>query len=216
MLCIGTTEAADRERGLSAAATALRRGQLVAIPLETSYGIAADAFNANGVEALRRAKHHTAVSVQVLVPRVATVSGIARVSPIAQALMANFWPGPLTLVLPVQPTLDWTVSSGEQRVAVRQPLHPVALELLARTGPLGVLSAGEGGSARDPGQMGAEPVTEHIAVFLDAGKLPGGSPSAVIDVTTPEPRLLRLGPLALTDLLSVCPELVHDEGRDSR
>ena len=59
VLCIGTTEAADRERGLSAAATALRRGQLVAIPLETSYGIAADAFNANGVEALDAVARNT-------------------------------------------------------------------------------------------------------------------------------------------------------------
>ncbi len=150
---IDTNTAEERERGLAAAAAALRRGQLVGLPLDTAYGIAADAFNPRGTQALRDAKGRADLSIPVMVPKIATVAGIAEVDSDARRLMLDFWPGPLTLVLPAQPTLAWSLTDPSGRIAVRMPLHPVALDLLERTGPLGVVAAAlppRHGPARHP------------------------------------------------------------------
>jgi tRNA threonylcarbamoyl adenosine modification protein (Sua5/YciO/YrdC/YwlC family) len=208
-LHVPTTDPGERERGLAAAVAALRRGQLVGLPLDAGYGVASDAFSERGIEALRRAKGRADLAIPVMVPRVATVSGIALVDPAAKALMSGFWPGPLTLVLPAQPTLAWSLADGSGVVAVRQPLHPVALELLARTGPLGVVAATPG--ATDPEQAFGDGLAEHLAVLLDAGVLPGGAPSAVVDLSGPEPVLVRSGPLDPADLQACCPGLVVPE-----
>jgi tRNA threonylcarbamoyl adenosine modification protein (Sua5/YciO/YrdC/YwlC family) len=196
----------ERERGLAAAAAALRRGQLVGLPLDTAYGLAADAFHERGVAALREAKGRPDLAVPVMVPRIATVAGVAQVDDVARRLMRDFWPGPLTLVLPAQPTLAWSVADAGGHLAVRMPLHPVALELLARTGPLGVVAAGTPSS--DPASAFPAELVEHLAVVLDAGVLPDGPASAVIDCTGPAPVLRRAGPWPLDVLLAACPSLV--------
>jgi L-threonylcarbamoyladenylate synthase len=205
-LRVPTTDPADRERGLAAAAAALRRGQLVGLPLDATYGVAADAFSARGIEALRQAKGRADLVIPVMVPRIATVAGIAQVGPDARSLMAGFWPGPLTLVLPAQPTLAWSLADGSGVVAVRQPLHPVALELLARTGPLGVVAAAPGASDPDGAFLGG--LLDHLAVLLDSGPLPGGGPSAVVDLSGPTPVLVRVGTLDPDDLRTACPNLI--------
>jgi tRNA threonylcarbamoyl adenosine modification protein (Sua5/YciO/YrdC/YwlC family) len=202
----------ERERGIAAAAAALRRGQLVGLPLDTAYGIAADAFNPRGTQSLREVKGRPDLSIPVMVPRIATVSGIAEVDSAARRLMLDFWPGPLTLVLPAQPTLSWTLTDHSGRIAVRMPLHPVALDLLERTGPLGVVAAATG--APVPGGPASADVSfpaglaEHLTVLLDAGPLPVGSASAVVDLTGAAPVLVRPGPLAVEDLRASCPGLV--------
>ena len=197
---------ADRERGLAAATTALRRGQLVGLPLDTTYGVAADAFHEAGIASLRAAKGREELAVPVMVPRIATVSGIAVVDSPAKALMRGFWPGPLTLVLPAQPTLAWSLTDAAGRVAVRMPLHPVALELLARTGPLGVVGGAAG--ARTADEAFGAGLADHLAVLLDAGELPPGGASAVVDLTGERPVLVRPGPIDPALLRAECPELV--------
>ncbi len=172
---IATNTPDERERGLAAAAAALRRGQLVGLPLDTAYGIAADAFNPRGTQALRDAKGRADLSIPVMVPRIATVPGIAEVDTDARRLMLDFWPGPLTLVLPAQPTLAWSLTDPSGRIAVRMPLHPVALDLLERTGPLGVLAAAPPPSPGEPATPeGSFPddLAALLAVLLDAGALP--------------------------------------------
>ncbi|MGB8021656.1 MAG: L-threonylcarbamoyladenylate synthase [Candidatus Nanopelagicales bacterium] len=201
-----TTDPAARERGLAAAAAALRRGELVGVPLDTTYGLAADAFDERGIQALRAAKGRPDLPIPVMVARIATVSGVARASAAAHDLMVGFWPGALTLVLRAQPTLAWTLADAHGRIAVRMPLHPVALELLERTGPLGVVAAARG--ARDAEAAFPAELSGSLAVILDAGELPGGVASAVVDVTSSPPVLVRTGPLDVADLLAVCPELV--------
>jgi L-threonylcarbamoyladenylate synthase len=200
----------ERERGLAASAAAIRRGQLVGMPLDVSYGIAADAFDQRGTDALRAAKGRADLAIPVMVPRMATVQGVAQVTPEAKELMRGFWPGPLTLVLRAQSTLAWSLTDAAGRIAVRMPLHPVALELLDRTGPLGVVAA-----AVPPG---AGPVTvqdsfpdglaDALAVLLDAGTLAGGAASAVVDLSGQVPILVRMGPLDVGDLSAACPGLV--------
>jgi tRNA threonylcarbamoyl adenosine modification protein (Sua5/YciO/YrdC/YwlC family) len=207
---VDTNTAQERERGLAAAAAALRRGQLVGLPLDTAYGIAADAFSPRGTQALRDAKGRADMSIPVMVPKISTVAGIAEVDSDARRLMLDFWPGPLTLVLPAQPTLAWSLTDAAGRIAVRMPLHPVALDLLERTGPLGVVAA----AATSPGEPatpdGAFPheLAELLAVLLDAGALPFGSASAVVDLTGAAPVLVRPGPLDAEDLRACCPGLV--------
>jgi tRNA A37 threonylcarbamoyladenosine synthetase subunit TsaC/SUA5/YrdC len=90
------------------------------------------------------------------------------------------------------------------------PLHPVALELLARTGPLGVVGAAPG--ATDPDAAFADGLAEHLAVLLDAGSVPGGAASAVVDLTGPVPVLVRAGPLDQDTLLEACPGLLVPGG----
>jgi L-threonylcarbamoyladenylate synthase len=208
---VATSTPEERERGLAAAAAALRRGQLVGLPLDTAYGIAADAFNPRGTQALRDAKGRADLSIPVMVPRIATVSGIAEVDSDARRLMLDFWPGPLTLVLPAQPTLAWSLTDPSGRIAVRMPLHPVALDLLERTGPLGVVAATPPATPEQPatpdGAFPAE-LAALLAVLLDAGRLPVGSPSAVVDLTGAAPVLIRPGPLGADDLRACCPGLV--------
>lgn len=211
MIRIDTTATEDRERGLAAAAAALRRGQLVGLPLDTAYGIAADAFTARGTQALRDAKGRPDLSIPVMVPRIATVSGIAEVDALARRLMLDFWPGPLTLILPAQATLAWTLTDAAGRIAVRMPLHPVALELLERTGPLGVVAAAPPPTPGEPATAGGsfpDGLSGHLAVLLDAGPLPVGTASAVVDLTGAVPVLMRPGPLDADDLRSRCPGLV--------
>ncbi len=208
---IATNTPEERDRGLAAGAAALRRGQLVGVPLDTAYGIAADAFNARGTQALRDAKGRADLSIPVMVPRIATVTGIAEVDSDARRLMLDFWPGPLTLVLPAHPTLAWSLTDPSGRIAVRMPLHPVALDLLERTGPLGVVAAAPPSSQGEPatpdGSFPAD-LAALIAVLLDAGPLPVGSASAVVDLTGPAPVLVRPGPLDVETLRACCPGLV--------
>ena len=201
-----TIDPQERLRGRNAAAAALRRGQLVGLPLDTTYGVAADAFSERGVNALRVAKGRSDLAVPVMVPRIGTVSGVARDTPVAATLMEAFWPGPLTLVLPAQPTLTWSVAS-DGKVAVRMPLHPVALELLARTGPLGIVGGATAGAA-DPERAFPAELTTHLAVVLDAGPLEPATPSAVVDLTGAAPLLVRAGPIDPADLQALCPQLV--------
>jgi tRNA threonylcarbamoyl adenosine modification protein (Sua5/YciO/YrdC/YwlC family) len=209
---IDTRTAEERERGLGASSAALRRGQLVGLPLDTAYGVAADAFNARGTQALRDAKGRADLSIPVMVPRIATVPGIAEVDTAARRLMLDFWPGPLTLVLPAQPTLAWSLTDALGRIAVRMPLHPVALELLERTGPLGVVAGAAVARASEAPATAdtafPDELADHLAVILDAGPLPLGPPSAVVDLSGDVPLLVRTGPLDQGDLLASCPGLV--------
>lgn len=210
MIRIDTGDPGQRERGLAGAAAALRRGQLVGLPLDSAYGLAADAFHERGTQALRAAKGRDDLSIPVMVPKIATVPGIARIEGPARALMLGFWPGPLTLVLRAQPTLAWSLTDSVGRIAVRMPLHPVALELLDRTGPLGVVAAASVPSCERVTADASfpEPLAAELAVLLDAGELPRATASAVVDLTGPAPVLVRPGPLAPADLIEVCPDLV--------
>lgn len=202
----GTTE---RNRALTAAAAAVRRGDVVLIPTERVYALAADAFQ--GTSALRDLKGQDAhVALPVLVASQAMVQGIAQVRPLAADVMSAFWPGELTIIVPAQPTLAWDASAGGP-VAVRMPLHPFTLALVSMTGPLAVTAAKRGDGA-EPVQVDA--VLDHfgtdVAVAVDVGPLPGAGASTVLDLTAPTPRVVRQGAVSAEDLRVVCPELVLD------
>lgn len=205
-----TDDPAARERGLTAAAAALRRGRLAGIPVDVGYGIAADAFHDRGARALREAKGRADLAIPVMVARISTVAGIALVDGCASRLMVDFWPGPLTVVLRAQPTLAWSLSDRSGRVAVRMPLHPVALELLDRTGPLGVVAGAptRAGGPVAPDDAFPADLASRLDVLLDAGPLGWAMASAVVDLTGSAPVLVRRGPLDVEHLREACPDLV--------
>lgn len=210
-LRISCADGLERERAVAAANAAVKRGDLVVIPTESVYAVAADAFSARGVAALREAKGTDGgVPLPVMVGRRATVSGItARVSDQAQRLIDAFWPGPLTVLLSPQPTLAWDLPR-DAPVAVRMPLHPLTLALLERTGPLVVTTANLPGLAAPADVDDAlEQLGEAVAVALDAGSLLDESalPSSVVDATGENPVVVRVGALSIEDLRRICPDV---------
>ena len=202
----------ERERGLDVAANAARRGDLVVLPTDTVYGLGCDAFNPRGVAALLTAKGRGRdMPVPVLVGSPETVEGLAYgLSKAARDLVEAFWPGALTVVVRHQPSLAWDLGDANGTVALRMPLHPVAIELLRVVGPMAVSSANRSGSAPATSYAEAEAqLGESVAVYLDAGTSGAAVPSTIVDASGPVPRLLRLGAIDLATLRSVAPDLLE-------
>jgi L-threonylcarbamoyladenylate synthase len=201
-----TTTEAGREEGITVAGRAVQRGRLVILPTDTVYGIGADAFNANAVTALLAAKGRgRQMPPPVLVSAETTLEALASGVPDwAGALVEEFWPGPLTLVLHQQTSLQWDLGETRGTVAVRMPDHDVALELLSRTGPMAVSSANRTGleAARDADEA-ERMLGERVRVILDAGPTPGPVASTIVDCTTDEGRVLRRGVIPLDQLNEV-------------
>jgi tRNA threonylcarbamoyl adenosine modification protein (Sua5/YciO/YrdC/YwlC family) len=198
----------ERTRGLRAAVAAVRRGALVVLPTDTVYGLGTDAFSPGAVAALLAAKGRGRdMPVPVLVPSPKTLPGIAMLRGGAgQRLVDAFWPGALTVVCRVQPSLEWDLGETRGTVAVRMPLHPVALEVLAETGPLAVSSANRSG--RPPARNideAIEQLGDAVAIYLDGGHAQDSVPSTIVDVTGDVPRVLRAGALPIDVLREVEP-----------
>lgn len=202
--------ATERSIGLEQAADAVRRGELVVLPTDTVYGIGTDAFSPDAVAELLAAKGRGRdMPVPVLVGSPRTLDGIATgLSPTARALVEAFWPGGLTLVARAQPSLRWDLGDTGGTVAVRMPLHPVAIELLTATGPMAVSSANISG--KPPATTvdeAIEQLGEAVSVYLDGGPSGEPVPSTIVDVSGPVPRLLRAGALDVATLREVAPDL---------
>jgi L-threonylcarbamoyladenylate synthase len=201
-------EAGERERGLAAAADAVRRGELVVLPTDTVYGIGTDAFAPNAVETLLRAKGRGRdMPVPVLVGSPAALDGLAMALPQwGRDLVEAFWPGALTVVCRQQPSLQWDLGDTRGTVAIRMPLHPVAIELLRTVGPMAVSSANRTGlppatTAHDAEQQ----LGDAVRVYLDAGPCAQAVPSSIVDVTGAHPVMLREGAVSLELVRSVVP-----------
>jgi L-threonylcarbamoyladenylate synthase len=213
-----TAEETEREAGVAAAALAVQRGQLVVLPTDTVYGVGADAFDHAAVRRLLDAKGRGRdMPPPVLVSATSTLDALAvGVPSYARALVEQLWPGPLTLVCRQQPSLQWDLGDTRGTVAVRMPDHDVALELLARTGPLAVSSANRTGMPAATDADAAESMLgEAVEVLLDDGPTPGAVPSTILDVTDETGRVLRLGAVSLERLNEVVAPLgarVVDEG----
>ncbi len=204
------SDASDRATGLREAASAVRRGELVVLPTDTVYGIGADAFNAEAVGDLLQAKGRGRnMPSPVLVGSPNTLHGLVTdFTETAWELVDAFWPGALTLVARHQPSLQWDLGDSRGTVAVRMPLHPVAIELLTETGPMAVSSANLTGhpSPQDcdaaQGMLG-----DSVSVYLDGGPTPAAVPSSIVDVTGKTPVLLRAGAISAEELRKVVPDL---------
>jgi len=209
------TDPEQRKTGLREAASAVRRGELVVLPTDTLYGIGADAFTNWAVRAMLEAKGRgLAMPSPVLVPSPATLHGLVAGMPsVGWELVDAFWPGGLTLVAMHQPTLTWDLGETRGTVAVRMPLHPVAIELLTETGPMAVSSANKSGMAPARTAIDAQDqLGDAVSVYLDAGRVGDeGGASSIVDVTGTAPVLLREGTLTFDQLLEVAPTLTRAE-----
>ena len=179
------------------AGDAIRRGELVAFPTETVYGLGADAFNRQAVARIYEVKgRRTSNPLPVQIASIADVPKLAReVTGLARRLMEAFFPGPLTLVLHASPDLPEMVTAGTGKVGIRMPDHPVALALIREAGtPIVVPSANTSGH---PPPTTAEEVLAYLSgkieLVLDAGPTRLKVVSTVVDVTETLPRILRQG-----------------------
>jgi L-threonylcarbamoyladenylate synthase len=199
-----------RDAGLTAAADAISRGELVLMPTDTVYGVAADAFMPAAVAGLLAAKNRgRAMPVPVLIGEASTLAGLVlRVPPVATELAQDFWPGGLTLVVEHAPSLAWDLGDADGTVAVRLPDDEVARELLRRTGPLAVSSANRSGRpAATTAQEAIEQLGDHAAVVLDDGPRASSAASTIVDCTGPTPRVLRVGAISVERLRELYPEI---------
>jgi len=203
----------ERERGIAAAVEAVQRGDLVVMPTDTVYGLGADAFKSWAVNSLQTAKgYDRSTPSPVLVGSRHTLDGLVySMSATARDLVEAFWPGGLTVVVEHAPSLAWDLGDARGTVAVRMPLHPVALDLLGETGPMAVSSANV--TSQPPAvtaQQAYSQLGESVSVYLDGGEVPVGKPSTIVDLTGEVPTVLREGAISLAALREVVPSV---EGR---
>ena len=195
----------DNRVALEHAVDVLKHGGLVAFPTDTVYGLAALPVNAEFIEGLYTVKGRESTrAIAILISSSEQLKDTSD-SPneTAQILARKFWPGPLTLIVPRHPSLP-AILSPNPTIGVRVPDHEFALQLLRMTGPLGVTSANMSGQENT---TTADEVLEQLGgrihLLIDGGTSPGSVPSTVVDCTTPEPVILRSGPISLADIQSV-------------
>ena len=200
----------ERDRGVSAAVEAVQRGDLVVLPTDTVFGIGGDAFKAWAVTALQNAKgRDRSMPVSVLVGSRHTLDGLVfGLSATARDLVEAFWPGGLTIVVEHATSLQWDLGETGGKVAVRMPLHPLALEVLRETGPMAVSSANKDGHAlaRTAGEA-RDQFGYAVSVFLVANVSNEPVASSIVDLSGPRPVLRRAGAITLEQLLEVAPEM---------
>jgi L-threonylcarbamoyladenylate synthase len=182
---------------LDPALRALREGCIVGLPTDTVYGIAVDPMNHHGVSALFELKgRRDDKPIPILAASVADARGFGHVA----ESVKQHWPGALTVVVPRTPAVPHWIGDHERgTVALRVPDHPVALELLAKWGPLAVTSANRSGEPPALDEASARAILgDAVSVYLE-GSCPGGMSSTVVDLTGPLPVVLRPGPIEWSD-----------------
>ena len=190
-----------------AAIAAIARGQVIAFPTETFYGLGVDPAREDAVAAIFAAKGRAGGEALPLIA--ADTEAARRVaavwSEMAERLAAACWPGPLTLVVPVRAgAVAPGVTAGRDTVALRVPGHPLA-RVLATCAPAGVLTATSANRSGSPALATADDVEralgQGVALIIDGGPSPGGPASTIVDVTGAHPRLIREGPVPFDRVL---------------
>ncbi|AFL95795.1 putative translation factor, sua5 family [Thermococcus cleftensis] len=191
------------ERKIRVAARFILEGKLVAFPTETVYGLGADALNGEAVRRIFEAKGRPADNPLII--HIADFSDLKKlaseVPKEAKLLAEEFWPGPLTFVLPRKEEVPLVTTGGLDTVAVRMPSHPIALSLIRASTPIAAPSANISGK---PSPTLAEHVIDDfygkIKAIIDGGETRIGVESTVIDLSSEKPTLLRPGGLPLEEI----------------
>jgi len=196
---------AENPESISSALSLFRDGDIVAFPTDTVYGLGADPFQASGIIKLFEAKGRDSnKAIAILVGSVEQAHLVTdHMTEMAMILCEAFWPGGLTVIVPRKNTLPELISNTD-RIGIRMPNHPVALEMLRTFGPLATTSANLSGK---PNAVSAKDVFDQLSnrvpLILDGGKCPGGVPSTVIDCSGSEPIILREGPVTSEQIFKV-------------
>ena len=192
----------EHPQAVERAQAVIRRGGLVVFPTDTVYGLAADPFNRQAVARLFDVKGRAASkAIAVLVGGADQLNQVTQsLNEPANRLVAHYWPGALTIVVPRHPDLPAELSAYPT-VGVRMPDHSFALNLLRSTGPLATTSANRSGG---PNAVTAQEVQAQLGsavdLILDGGPCPGGVPSTVVDCTGPDIRVLRQGAIPADEI----------------
>lgn len=196
---------------LALAGAVVRAGGLVAFPTETVYGLGANALDETAVSHIFSAKERPANDPVIV--HIADMGQLPLISdaipPIAHELAARFWPGPLTLIVPKSPAIPLNVTAGRDTVAVRWPSHTVARALIEAAGvPIAAPSANRF-SRPSPTSAAhvAEDLDGRVDIILDAGPVTIGLESTILDLTAPQPRVLRPGGVPVEALRDLLPDV---------
>lgn len=189
---------------LQEVAAAIAKGELAILPTDTVYGLSCDAFDANAVANVFRAKKRDETSsLIVLAHNVEQAKSLASEwSGRAQKAADRFWPGPLTLVLPKAQRVPRIVSGGKETVAVRVPGSELLRKIIESAGtPIVSTSANtSGASAPTSAGEAVQQVGEHVAYVVDTGACDESKPSTILDLTAVPARVLREGAVSMSDL----------------
>jgi L-threonylcarbamoyladenylate synthase len=196
------------DAAITAAMELLRSGQIVAIPTETVYGLAADASNADAVAKIYAAKGRPDFNPLIVhVAGQSAAENLAEFSPMAHQLAQAFWPGPLTLVLPLQTDADiaGAVTAGLPTIAVRCPAHPVMQALLKKSGlNIAAPSANKsGGISPTRAEHVLAGLGGAVPMILDGGPCSAGLESTIVAVREYGWQILRPGPVTSADIEQV-------------
>jgi L-threonylcarbamoyladenylate synthase len=196
-----------------AARQAIEAGECIVLPTDTVYGIGADAFSAKAVQRLLDAKHRGRdMPPPVLIGEPTLIRALAiDVPETAKDLVDRHWPGALTVICRIQPSLRMDLGETEGTIALRVPDHELAREILRRTGPMAVSSANISGKrAALTCDEAIEQLGDSVAVYLDGGPLQaGGAPSTIVDFTRhDEGQVLRRGAISVETLREAAPNLL--------
>lgn len=210
-------DCSDREQraeGVAATVAAVRGGELAVLPTDTVYGVGADAFTPDAVQALLDAKGRGRdMPVPVLVGSLRAANALVEgTGPYGNDLIEAFWPGALTLVCRHSSSLAWDLGEAQGTVALRMPLQRLALDVLGETGPMAVSSANLSGSPpATTAAEAADQLGDAVAVYLDDGPCAEPVPSSIVDLTGPVPRLLREGAIPADKLREVVGFLLTED-----
>lgn len=202
---------ATARKSIRRAVHLLREGEVVAFPTDTVYGVGAIAFEPFAVRQIFEVKQRPAdKSLPVFIYQIDDLNLVARDVPNeAWSLLQTLWPGALTVVLRKNSALPDIVTGGQDTVAVRIPDHPVSLDLVIKAGrPLAVTSANLSGQPTPITAQGvAEQLGENLPLVLDGGPSSTDQPSTIIDLSSTPPRVLREGPIGVSELQKFLPGL---------
>ncbi len=197
-----------RDDELAPAISAIRDGGIVAYPTDTLYGLGADPHSPSAVHKLFLSKQRPGDRpIPLAAGSLDQVrQSVGRLTPLAERLALQFWPGPLTLIIPASDALAPDIHLGTGKVAVRVPDHALARALALGVGhSLTATSANQsGGQATALPDEVAMALAGAIDVLIDAGPAPGGLPSTIVDVTGAEPVLVRAGAIPWDRVLKFC------------
>ena len=194
------------EENLFLAAELIKRGDLVAFPTETVYGLGADALNVEACRKIFAAKGRPSEKpLSLHVSSLEMVERVAKISSAAEKLFAAFCPGALTIILPKNKIVSDFVTGGRSSVGIRFPANDVALSLIKFSGvPIAAPSANlSGKNPPTTAQEVFDNLSGRVEIILDGGQCAFGISSTIIDLTTAEPKILRHGAIPAEKILEV-------------
>jgi L-threonylcarbamoyladenylate synthase len=194
---------ADTPGAIEEAADLLKQGHIIAFPTDTLYGVGVDPFNSAAIEQLYQVKERVAdKGIPILLADISDLEKVAQdISNLAQSLIEQYWPGPLTLIVPRHPRLPAMLSPNEG-IAVRIPDHAISRAFIRAAGGI-VATSSANHSGEQPARNAAEAyrvMNGQISAVLDGGSVQHGQGSTVLDCMSDPPQVLREGPVTVKNL----------------